>query len=544
MAQAPIRTTGDAGHRRLGAGGRDAVAARDQIAAILRNRIGPHAAALFAEVETVPDGGAEWRSADGEALTPIAALPVERAAKLQARHQEIADEIESLAERIAGEGDAGRLAAHMMRLALVTPEGFSALHAAGDQPVLVNWGHAAEGQDVPVMAETPQPAQTSAPPVAAEPTTMAAAAGTAPVPEPGAGSGGAPLGEPSRHGLGWLAWALPLALLIALAILIWLLLQPLAPVVVERDMPAPPPENPVPAARDGLAALKAELETARAWRDELPTLCVPIPEARVEPPLPKPEPKPARAPEPEPEVVVTVPPAEPQPAPPPRPRPQLPAEVPRAGAGLPQIAELPSQPAPKPSVCEPGWTPTQRPEVMVVIDGSGSMREGFPGASSRIDAAKESITQVVRNLHKDIKTGLVSFTDCNETSTPKKYSYAERPELLSRVRAVSPTRGTSLANSIRRAGNAAKSVGPATVIVVSDGEDTCGGDPCAAARALKSQKPLLTVNVIDLSGARSSVLQCVANATGGRVFVPKNAVEITREMQEATGQPDASQCNL
>lgn len=538
MAQATIRTTGEAGHRRLGAGGRDAVAARDQIAAILRNRIGPHAAAFFAEVATTPDGGAEWRSADGEALTPIASLPAERAAKLEARHQEIAAEIESLAARIAGEGDAGRLAAHMMRLALVTPEGYPALHAAGDQPVLVNWGHAAEGQDIPVMAELPQPAQ----PAGVAPTAPAAAAGAAPVPAPDADAGptGSPLAAPAQAGLGWLAWALPLALLIALAVLIWLLLQPLTPIVVEREMPAPPPENPVPAAQDNLAALKAELETARIWLDELPKLCGPIPEARVEPPPPAPPPAPEPEPKPEPEVVV---PAKPQPASEPRPRPALPAEVPRADETPPLIAELPPAGTPKPSVCEPGWTPTQRPEVMVVIDGSGSMREGFPGASSRIDAAKDSITQVVRNLHKDIKTGLVSFTDCNETSTPKKYSYAERPELLSRVRAVSPTRGTSLANSIRRAGNAAKSVGPATVIVVSDGEDTCGGDPCAAAHALKSQKPLLTVNVIDLSGARSSVLQCVANATGGRVFVPRNAVEITREMQEATGQPDASQCN-
>lgn len=534
MAQATIRTTGEAGHRRLGAGGRDAVAARDQIAAILRNRIGPHAAALFAEVETAADGGAEWRSADGEALTPAASLPPERAAALRARQQEIAGEIETLAARIAGEGDAGRLAAHMMRLALVTPEGYPALHAAGDQPVLVNWGHAAEGQDIPVMADLPQSAQPA--PVASTPAAIPASAGAAPVPAPEADAepGGATLAEPARHGLGWLAWALPLALLIALALLIWLLLQPLAPIVLEREMPAPPPENPVPAAQDSLAALKAELETARIWLDEIPKLCGPIPEARVEPPPPEPEP------EPELEVVV---PAKPQPAPEPRPRPTLPAEVPRADETPSLIAELPTTSTPKPSVCQPGWTPTQRPEVMVVIDGSGSMRDGFPGASSRIDAAKQSITQVVQNLHKDIKTGLVSFTDCNETSTPKKYSYAERPELLSRVRAVSPTRGTSLANSIRRAGNAAKSVGPATVIVVSDGEDTCGGDPCAAARALKSQKPLLTVNVIDLSGSRSSVLQCVANATGGRVFAPRNAVEITREMQEATGQPDASQCN-
>ena len=178
-----------------------------------------------------------------------------------------------------------------------------------------------------------------------------------------------------------------------------------------------------------------------------------------------------------------------------------------------------------------------------MIDGSGSMEESFPGASSRMNAAKDAISRIVRSLHNDIRTGLVSFTHCDETSRPRKYSYSERPALLSRIRGISPSRGTSLANSIRRAGNAAQSVGPATVVVVSDGEDTCGGDPCGVARALKARKPLLKINVLDLSGNRSAVLQCVADVTGGRVFVPRNAQQMSREIQEATGQPDASRCN-
>ena len=63
------------------------------------------------------------------------------------------------------------------------------------------------------------------------------------------------------------------------------------------------------------------------------------------------------------------------------------------------------------------------------------------------------------------------------------------------------------------------------------------------ARALKRRKPLLTINVIELSDGRSAVLQCVADATGGRVFVPANALQMSQELQDATGQPDAGPCN-
>ena len=62
------------------------------------------------------------------------------------------------------------------------------------------------------------------------------------------------------------------------------------------------------------------------------------------------------------------------------------------------------------------------------------------------------------------------------------------------------------------------------MVVVSDGGDTCGGDPCAAARAAKAVKPDLTINVIDLSGGTDGgVLRCVADAGGGKVFAPSSA---------------------
>ncbi|MGG7567327.1 hypothetical protein ACQ5SO_14345 [Rhodovulum sp. DZ06] len=57
---------------------------------------------------------------------------------------------------------------------------------------------------------------------------------------------------------------------------------------------------------------------------------------------------------------------------------------------------------------------------------------------------------------------------------------------------------------------------PATLVIVSDGMDTCGGDPCAAARSAKAARPGLKIHVVDLAGL--SELQCVTEATGGTYF--------------------------
>jgi von Willebrand factor type A domain len=258
----------------------------------------------------------------------------------------------------------------------------------------------------------------------------------------------------------------------------------------------------------------------------------PPPVQRVE--VPPPEPLAVEPPPPEPKVAAlpsVKPPAEPpKPVRPPKPAPTV--------APPPEAAPPPTREA-----CKPSWPPGKSPRVIFVLDGSGSMEESIPGAGSRMVAAKRSIGTVVQNLHKDIRAGLVSFSDCGATARSPFYGASERPTLLGEVNAVSPERNTSLAASITRGGGAAPSRSPSIMVVVSDGGDTCGGDQCAAARAAKAAKPDLTINVIDLSGGTDGgVLRCVADAGGGRVFTPSSAGQMSTQLQQATGQPDASGC--
>ena len=556
MPSSTIRTDGAARFRRLGVAGREVVSAREQIASILRNRIGRAAASLFAVAQTDGDDGQGviWRADSGGHLSPVASLSHEREQALRERHRELAAEIVTLASRLDAEGESGRMVGYLLRLALVTPDGHESLYAADDQPVLVDWGHAVDGQPIP---EPDGPLALSV--------ATASSAGKLPIavkaPAAGVdhrvdgGSGNEPdMLKESRARVWWIAWLAPLSLLGVVVALVWNLTGPAPPIAVSTAPPVPPPSDTESAARSRLVALEAVLANARAMRAELVALCQPDSESSSERRVPMPppavalgdpsmDPAPAQTHEPPPAIVESEPKRESVPLVMLRSPVELPPEVPRALEAPSPVAQLSPLENPSPTLCKPGWTPTERPEVMVVVDGSGSMQDPFPGARSRLDAAKDAISRVVRGLHQEITTGLVSFTDCGETSTPQKYAYRERPDLLVRVRGLSAARRTSLANSIRRAGNAAKSVGPVTVVVVSDGEDTCGGDPCRVARALKDQKPLLQINVLDLSGGGSAALQCVAEVTGGRVFVPGTVAQMSEELQEATGQPDAGQCN-
>ena len=78
-----------------------------------------------------------------------------------------------------------------------------------------------------------------------------------------------------------------------------------------------------------------------------------------------------------------------------------------------------------------------------------------------------------------------------------------------------------------------------TIVVVSDGEDTCGRDPCAAASAVKTKRPNVTINVIDVSGERGrAVVQCIANVTGCKVLTPNSSLDMKNKVQQATRLPD------
>ncbi len=91
--------------------------------------------------------------------------------------------------------------------------------------------------------------------------------------------------------------------------------------------------------------------------------------------------------------------------------------------------------------------------MVVIVDGSGSMREPFAGAPSRMTLAKDAIATVVNGLPDPVDVALIDFSNCDQVRLDRFYSQPERPSLIREVRGLQPDRGTPLARSIERAGN-------------------------------------------------------------------------------------------
>jgi Mg-chelatase subunit ChlD len=96
-------------------------------------------------------------------------------------------------------------------------------------------------------------------------------------------------------------------------------------------------------------------------------------------------------------------------------------------------------------------------------------------------------------------------------------------------------RGTPLASGLAKAANMVDGVkAPATIVVISDGKESCGGNPCAIAAQVAKRKPLLTINVVDIMGTGAGT--CAARAAGGRVFAAENASQLKTMLRRATAE--------
>lgn len=501
-----IRTAPPEGRKPLGVQGQQVIDAYRQLDSVLRSRLGADHADLFARPERKSDGGFDWYAAWTGEVEPLSGATPEIRASHEAAIAEKLETIRNFAREQADRGGAGATLAEMLDRATQMARTDDA-YLVGGKPVLTFWGF---------VPEDPAHAPAVFNPVAALPATPAASAAALAVPATASG--------------GWWRWLLLLLLLGLLAFLTLKACEPLPPQIVEREVP----NDDAATALDDLKKRGEELDLllgdlSKKREEQLAACIAPPPEQLADlPNIQVEEPKPEPAPPPP----VT---AKPEPLP------ELPS--------LPDIPETPTvQPKPaKPrtaqNACTPDRQPHEAPEVVLVVDASGSMNDGIPGASSRMDASKRAIEGLVKSMPGDIDIGMVEFTDCNRVERDRFYSPAERGTLLGRVNRLSPQKGTPLARAIDRAGLVISSQVDGVIVVVTDGADSCQGDPCAAARSLAAKKPNVKINVIDISGSSSNPsAQCIAQASGGKVFQPNTAAQMKTMVQQASEQPDASKC--
>ena len=82
---------------------------------------------------------------------------------------------------------------------------------------------------------------------------------------------------------------------------------------------------------------------------------------------------------------------------------------------------------------------------------------------------------------------------------------------------------------------------PKKIILITDGGENCGGDPCAFARQLMSKRNDIHIDVV-LVSSNSRALACLANTTGGKFYTVKNLADFTNTVSDSIQQiPEQTQ---
>ena len=172
--------------------------------------------------------------------------------------------------------------------------------------------------------------------------------------------------------------------------------------------------------------------------------------------------------------------------------------------------------------------------ILIIVDASGSM------AGTKIDDAKQAAIGVVNSANDEI--ALMVYTDCDSGGDPSSGSISvwqgfttDKQALIGKIQQITSESSTPIANAITEGAAYIQSAkGSGAIVLLTDGEETCGGDPVQAATDARAQG-VDVINVVgfQLDQSAQTQMQSVSSAGGGRYYNASDASQLNQALQQA-----------
>ncbi|WP_179884827.1 VWA domain-containing protein [Bacillus sp. AFS015802] len=203
-----------------------------------------------------------------------------------------------------------------------------------------------------------------------------------------------------------------------------------------------------------------------------------------------------------------------------------------------------------PEIDDPRYQFKENLNVEILLDASGSMKAQVNG-KSKMELAKEAISKFTESLPSDAKIALRVYghkgtgsdkdkeLSCKANERVFGFSNYDKDKMSSTLKNIEPKGWTPVANSLQKASEDL-SMYPADqntniIYLVSDGIETCDGDPITAAKELKESnvKPIVNVIGFDVDAAGQKQLKEVAKSADGSYANVYNLDGLTNEFDRA-----------
>ncbi len=183
-------------------------------------------------------------------------------------------------------------------------------------------------------------------------------------------------------------------------------------------------------------------------------------------------------------------------------------------------------------------------QVALILDASNSMWGQIEGGR-KIDLAKKALTSLIHDLPPNSNVSLRVYghrqpkelKDCQDSTLLVPTGPLNKVKLIEQVQAITPRGMTPLAYSLKQVlTDLGTAPGEKLVILVSDGKESCGGDPVAAVNALRTQGVDMTLEVVGLAIADADTkrqLDSIATLARGRYRPAKDESELKAALADA-----------
>lgn len=187
----------------------------------------------------------------------------------------------------------------------------------------------------------------------------------------------------------------------------------------------------------------------------------------------------------------------------------------------------------------------QQIELTARYDQLAARLDNAPG-TDRIDVAKAALVELGRATPPGTGFKLLSFAPCGAPPVEEgTFASGQGSDFVAAVNRLQLRSETALAQAIAALPNytaAGRSPDqPVNIVIVTDGQDSCGGDPCAAAERMKAALPHAQVAVVSVA-QEANANACIAERSGGIFHYADDMSRVADLMRQATGQLSAEEC--
>src|SRR3954447_20565151 len=180
-------------------------------------------------------------------------------------------------------------------------------------------------------------------------------------------------------------------------------------------------------------------------------------------------------------------------------------------------------------------------DLALIVDYSGSMNAKMKDGATKVASAKKCVSDLIDKLPNDLNVALVVYgtskqRGCESIDIVQPLGPINKAALRTKITGFNASGMTPIAASLIKAGEELKKAkGGSAIVLVTDGAESCHGDPAGVAAKLAAEFGVkFGINVIGfgIEPKEKAELGSIADKGHGKLMTVENADELAKALQK------------